>query len=143
MAGQAYRGAQVAHSALIAELCRTDPEIKTKGFWRAVIGLSADLDEPVARRAFLPDAYKINHAQREIEIHEVVRTNDVTEGKLLELGALWGDFDCEPTDWYPVLFVHREGLQSRRVDLRTSYYNWLGDPADRAIPNTEAAHDHP
>lgn len=132
MAGLAYRGAQVAHSALIAGLCRTDPEIKTKGFWKAVIALSDDPDEPVLKQPFLPDAYKINHATTEIEIHEIVRTNDVSHEKLLSMGWLWGDFDCEASDWYPVLYVHREGFQPRKVELCAWYHKALADAAGDA-----------
>lgn len=130
MAHRLYRGAQLAHSALIADLCVSDPDIKTKGFWKAVIALSEDDEEPVRKQPFLPDAYKINHATTEIEIHEIVRTNDVSHNKLLAMGALWGDFDCEASDWYPVLYVHREGFQPRRVDLCIWYHRALAEAAD-------------
>lgn len=131
MADQLYPNAQVAHSAMIAQLSINDPEIRAKGFWRAVIALSDDLDEPVRKQRFLPDAYKINHATHEIEIHEVVRTNDLTENKLTAMGLLWGDFDCEPTEWYPVLYVHREGFTPRQIDLCHWYHRALMNSARR------------
>lgn len=130
-----YSGQQVAHSAMIDALCSADPEVKRKGFWKAVIALSDDPEEPIIRRRFVPDAFKLNRDTMEIEIHEVVRTNDLTERKLKAMGWLWGDFDCEPTDWYPVLYVHREGYSPRRIDLCPWYYNALTDAA--GVVNSE------
>jgi hypothetical protein len=119
---------QVKHKALIAALCASDPDIQTKGFWKAVERLADELDYWDAPRKgqFRPDAHKVNRQTCELEIHEVVNTHDVSERKLIEMGWLWGDMDAEAPDWHPVLFVHREGFAPKRVDLRQWYYRALG-----------------
>ena len=121
---------QARHTALIADLVASHPDMQTKGFWRAVRSLADELGAEIWDHRFRPDAFRINRETQTIEIHEVVVSHDLPRRTLQMMGMFWFDWDCEGDhDWLPTLWVHREGAKPQEYDLCYWYHATVRDDA--------------
>lgn len=124
------------HRAEVAAILRDYPGAQATGFPQAVRALrkrlgfddgTGDTDDECAMRInFVPDAFRLNEAECEIEIYEVEVTHHVPAVKWHRLGYFWSEWDAEDEhDWLPVLvLVDRRG-RHMRVDLCNAYHDLL------------------
>lgn len=113
----------------VAAILRDYPGAQTEGLPAAVRALRDRLgceDEPPAID-FVPDAFRLNEAECEIELFEVEVTHAIPERKILQLGYYWSQWDGEADhEWLPVLIrVDRFG-ERHRHDLCAAYHEFLG-----------------
>lgn len=120
------------HVARVAAIVADFPGARTTGLSAAVDELRGRLGRaghfpPVT---FIPDAFRLNEAESEIELYEVEVTHPLTMRKLRVLGEWWAAWDAEGDhDWLPVLIqVDRFGDRHRR-DLGIAYFETLGEAA--------------
>lgn len=84
-----------AHSDRIKALCATIPNVRTKGFMKAVRALDAEYTAEMftdrkwaASVAFVPDAYEIDHGEQVARVFEVVETHDISIAKFEKMAEL-------------------------------------------------------
>ena len=105
MAGASSRGERrgdgvTRHAAIVAELCRADARIRTRGWRLAAVELLADPDalEVSSDWRIVPDAYAVTEADEcgivSIVTFEVEDTNHLSVNKLLRYARAWFDVDA-------------------------------------------------
>jgi hypothetical protein len=116
----------------VAAILADFPGAQTVGLSAAIDALRERLgcEGPSPAIAFVPDAFRLNEDDCEIELYEVEVTHPLTMRKLRTLGEWWAAWDAEGDhDWLPVLIqVDRFGDRHRR-DLGVAYFETLGEVA--------------
>lgn len=110
------------HQSIVAKIIREREGSAATGFHAAHDALCDELGIDRYPASMIPDAYRFNRATCEIEIYEVEIRSPLSGPKAQTLGSLWEFWDCEISDWEPVLFVADRYGNVSRMDLSHIFY---------------------
>ncbi len=130
-------GKTTLHETLIRKLIDSDERMCRYGFSRTVAALFEREDiypDNVPLGEFVPDAYLLDEAAREIRIYEVEVTNALSDQKIASLGMFWFYMDCETTEWVPRLFVVDRYGVTTELDMLKCYGRVLAHHCPNRIP---------